>query len=468
MPRWLMILLLGMGLWTSSAQAQLPAEPINKREFRLPFRVDPSRGRVIELRLYLTRSGSGWELHTTAKPNEGGFQVRLTSDGVYAFATQVVYEDNRTEPLVSDLKPGVRVQIDTQLPSITLKPRPGNPGTAGVAWECRDELLDPKSIRLECRYPGQSEWMLNPGTYTPSGYFFWQLDGKRLEVRVVARDLAGNVGESMMVTIPDGTTTLPPGGGFNPGKPEGSLGSGGREPFYINRRKISLETRIHTGKSGLAETKLWVKPDGQKWTEVQGGIREVPRGTANASEPLPDGTRLEKKLLEFTAETDGKFGFLITSRSRVGLGEKPPRDSDSPKVEVVIDTQAPMVTLKEAKVIPNGERGNYLSIQWEASDPHLAPQPVYIDYASAPDGAPFNPKTADWRTIAEKRDNSGSFMWPVPNADPYRFHVRIQVIDRAGNRGEAITKEPVIVDLFTPKSEILDVIPLEPMNIQPR
>ena len=471
MPRWLsMILLLGLTTPMFAQDGGAQPQPVNRRAFKLPFTVDNSRGNALEIKLYVSRPGGPWELLTTAEPSRKGFEVRLSADGIYNFCPQAVYDNNRSVPAtVADLTPLFRVNVDTQLPAVSLKAVAGNPGTGGVEWDCRDELIDPKGIRLECRYPGQVEWMPNPGNYNVSGSYFWQLDGKRLEVRVRARDLAGNIGESQVVSIPDGNAAAPQGnmgGGMgaapsNPAFPNAT--GGGREPFYINRREVNLETRILTGKSGLSEVKLWVKREAQEWAEVPGGIREVPRGTDNANQPMPDGTRIEKKIIAYKAETDGQFGFLITSRSKVGLGEKAPRKQDQPNVQVIIDTQVPTVTLKETKVIPNGERGNFLSIQWDANDAHLAPQPVYIDYAETPaEGAPFDPKKAEWRSIAEKRDNNGSFLWPVPNAEPYRFYVRVRVLDRASNMGEAISKEPVIVDLFTPKSEILDVVPVDP------
>ena len=55
--------------------------------------------------------------------------------------------------------------------------------------------------------------------------------------------------------------------------------------------------------------------------------------------------------------------------------------------------------------------------------------------------------------------NSGYYVWTMPADVPYKFFVRVEAVDRAGNTNSNKTVEAVIVDLALPHSEILGVTP---------
>jgi hypothetical protein len=54
-------------------------------------------------------------------------------------------------------------------------------------------------------------------------------------------------------------------------------------------------------------------------------------------------------------------------------------------------------------------------------------------------------------------ENTGRYVWRVPPGAPYRFHVRVEAVDKGGNVGHADSSKPVIVDLSVPRGRILGV-----------
>jgi hypothetical protein len=94
----------------------------------------------------------------------------------------------------------MRIVVDTKPPEITLRELPRRDGEVGVAWEIRDDNLDTitdDALRLEYRQAGEEKWQ----TLTPTAKATehrWKAAGD-VEVRLQARDLAGNWGEATIM-----------------------------------------------------------------------------------------------------------------------------------------------------------------------------------------------------------------------------------------------------------------------------
>jgi hypothetical protein len=101
-------------------------------------------------------------------------------------------------------------------------------------------------------------------------------------------------------------------------------------------------------------------------------------------------------------------------------------------------------------VVGSGKNMGKVAIQWRASDVHLGPRPVLISWRPEPAGS-------RWQPVAEGLENNGTFVWTVPATVPARFHVRVDVVDEAGNRGFAETTEgaPVHLDRTRPRTRII-------------
>src|SRR5262249_54780236 len=143
-----------------------------------------------------------------------------------------------------------------------------------------------------------------------------------------------------------------------------------------------------------------------------------------------------------TLPGEGVYGLTLVVKSGVGLGDKPPQAGDPPQMWIEVDLTKPVVQIlnTEAAKVQGGET---LTITWKADDKNMAAQPITLYYAEQADGA--------WTPIAGGLENTGRYIWRVPQGTPFRFFVRVEAIDRGGNVGRAETKQPVVVDLAQPK-----------------
>jgi hypothetical protein len=150
-------------------------------------------------------------------------------------------------------------------------------------------------------------------------------------------------------------------------------------------------------------------------------------------------------------QDEGVYGFSLIVRSGVGLSDRPPRNGDPPQVWVEVDLTNPVVHWVQVDV-GRGSDSGWLTITWKATDKNLGREPITLSYATDPQGS--------WTPIASHVENSGRYRWQMPAGSvPYKFLVRVQATDQAGNVGSLVTPKSVIVDLAQPKGLILGVEP---------
>ena len=67
-----------------------------------------------------------------------------------------------------------------------------------MRWEATDDNLDSRYVRLEAKLPSWTQWeTVKDRTFKTTDSYNWQLKpGQTLEVRVTAKDKAGNEGSS--------------------------------------------------------------------------------------------------------------------------------------------------------------------------------------------------------------------------------------------------------------------------------
>lgn len=134
---------------------------------------------------------------------------------------------------------------------------------------------------------------------------------------------------------------------------------------------------------------------------------------------------------------DGVY-YYTARAARDGHGPTAPPPQLRAQVRVVVDTEEPLVQL----IAPHHESstlvvGEPFVIRWSAVDDNLSPKPVTIMY-SGPQGKPMIP-------IAQRIDNDGTYQWMVPPVEHEKIYFYVLVFDRAGNRGLAVTEQPVPV-----------------------
>jgi hypothetical protein len=391
--------------------------------FRIPFENDPPDPRLRQIQLYFSADlGKSWHPYSSATLDKRGFEFHAERDGIYWFALRTVDQDGRAYPVTVDaLQPGLKVCVDTQPPTVALRPLPARDANVGVEWDVRDDNLDLTSFRLEYRIPGGADWLPLAVEGAASGQHHWNPGTNAgIEVRLRVRDLAENWAE--------GTTRVSlSGDAGDPGRPPDP----GNAPVrFVNSKRFNLNYEIkEKGPSGVAHVELWYTPDGRNWQLYR---KDAPSGP-------------------FVVEVlnEGRYGFTLVARSGVGLGERPPQVGEPPQLWVEVDMTRPVVRLLGADVDRASDMRN-LTIVWTAADKNLGRQPITLSYAEQPDG--------QWTTI-EKVENTGRYVWQMPSGVPYRFYVRVEARDQAGNVGEAQTQNAVLVDLSRPKARVLDVSP---------
>jgi hypothetical protein len=402
--------------------------------FRIPFETDGGERRLQEVQLYVSEDrGQTWQKTATVPPEQRGFNFRADHDGLYWFTVRTVDFQGRGNPTtLQGARPQLEVYVDTQAPVVTLRPAAAREGTYAVEWDIREENLDLSSFLLEYRLPGGAEWI--PLTVEPaaSGQRSWNPStGGPLDVRLRVRDLAKNEGEA--------TIKLTPGAqGFRPSSSlleQDAAGSANRTipgKRWVNSKKISLNYEVkEEGPSGVQAVELWSTRDGRTWEK-------------HSEDPK------HKPPYIFEVHEEGIFGFTLIVRSGVGLSERPPRSGDPPQMWVEVDLTKPVVHWVNVEVGRGSDTG-WLTITWKATDKNLGREPITLSYAEDPRGT--------WTPISTALENSGKYRWQMPPGVPYRFFVRVEATDLAGNVGALDTSTPVIVDLAQPKGLILGVEP---------
>lgn len=437
----LLLVLAWCGSLANSARAQGTTSEVlfsRFRQFWLPFN-DPAKQRLKQLQLFVsTDRGRTWRPAAIAAPEQGKFQFLAESDGLYWFTVQTLDQDGRYFPATLEgVQPSLQVIVDTAPPTVQLRPLMPRPGEVGVQWEIRDEYPDllPDAVRLEWREVNGSIWRLlqRPGG---QNQIYWNpMTNGQIEVRLRARDRAGNWGEATTTLSLGGSGVMPPQHDPIPGDPI----KGGQMPIAPPNRQLVNSKRIllnyewkDKGPSGIATLDLWFTQDGRNWFKFK---------TYDGPEP-PSPCPVD-------VTQEGLYGFTLVAKSGVGISERPPQVGDQPQVWVEVDLTKPIVQLQDVSVGQGFDKGK-LIIQWNARDKNLGAKPIQISYA---------PKTGGgWTPMTGGRiENSGRYVWQMPELVPFEFLVKVEAIDEAGNIGDAVTPETIKVDLVQPKARIKSV-----------
>jgi hypothetical protein len=355
--------------------------------------------------------------------------------------------DGRGNPLtMENARPGLKVCVDTQPPIPNLRALTPRDGEVGVSWDVRDDNLDSSTLSLDYRLPGSAEWLTVGGEIQATGQRYWRPNTQgTVEVRLRARDRAYNWGEEKTQVSLNGKSEdrgLTTQDGAAPSRssisPEGTR-------HLVNSKRISLNYELkEVGPSKVSLVELWLTRDGRNWQKY--------KEDANAQPPF---------IVEVNDE--GLYGFTLVARSGVGLGERPPQVGDPPQVWVEVDLTKPVVRILNIEP-PRTVDDRKLTITWSASDKNFGLRPIMLSYRSASQprtnsGAAENAVETDetWQTIDKDLENTGRYVWTMPQDVPFRMYFKVEATDRAGNTGEAKTANPILVDLSKPKVSITNV-----------
>ncbi len=197
---------------------------------------------------------------------------------------------------------------------------------------------------------------------------------------------------------------------------------------YINQPRLSVDYNVsRSGSSGIGRVELWgTLDDGQTWTYMA--------EDKDCVSPV-----------NLNLKSDGKYGFQILIFNGAGVGMERPQAGSAPQMEVVLDRINPRVQLYTIQL--QAEFGD-LEITWGAEDLNLGANPVLLSWSSSTEGP--------WRAMTPvPLENTGRFVWRIPDGAPGKVYVRLDVCDLSRNSTTLVTG-PVVTDITRPTGVILD------------
>jgi hypothetical protein len=403
------------------------------RHFKIPIRPE-NLNHYKQLQLYVSMDqGKSWQSYSVAAPEQRAFPFVAPRDGLYWFTVQAQDQQGQLfPPTLEGAQPSLKVVIDTQPPVIVLQPLPPRGGEVGVSWEVRDEnpdLVLPDAIRLEYRRGGTGPWLPLQRPAAGSQAYWSPQTNAAVQVRLRARDRAGNWGEATTTVSLNGNQDFI--GGTE--TPEVFQGPAPEERKLVNSKRISLNYEVKdVGPSGVSGVELWYTQDGRSWN----------RYPQNATQEAGKGPFV------FDVTGEGLYGITLVAKSGVGLGVRPPQLGDRPQIWIEVDLTKPVVQIQSIVVGQGTDKGK-LFVTWSARDKNMGRSPISISYGEQP--------TGPWTPIAEHQPNTGRYTWTMTDRIPYQFYVRVEAIDQARNSGEAVTPQMVKVDLAQPRVNIINI-----------
>jgi hypothetical protein len=202
---------------------------------------------------------------------------------------------------------------------------------------------------------------------------------------------------------------------------------------YSNSKRIRIKYEVKdVGPSGIASVQLFYTRDGKNWS-------------------MDSQNKDGKEPFIFETFDEGRYGFIVVVTSGAGLSGKTPQSGDVPQYWVEVDTTPPEIKLYQT-VLGTGAEAGTLNLRWSASDKNLEDQPISLYYAAKPDGP--------WQPIAENLTNTGFYSWKIPPDAPWRVHVRLKAVDRAGNTAYCESPQPFVLDSSALRGVIVGVEPV--------
>ena len=178
---------------------------------------------------------------------------------------------------------------------------------------------------------------------------------------------------------------------------------GNDRPHYVPKSEFRIPFNIDANNPRLLEVQLFYSEDqGQTWQR------------AGAAAPETGGFR-------FRAERDGLYFFTVQTVDINGKASPPNVQGVAPQIRVHVDTQAPLVTLRQALA-----RDGQVGVEWDIREENLDVNSLFLEYRTA-----NNP---EWIALPVDGGRTGQKYWS-PGVSG-NVEARLRVRDLAKNEGE--------------------------------
>ena len=411
-----------LGPSVGRADTQTQTYYMKQNAFEIPYAVSADQN-LKQLYLHVSTDRKSYtQIASTAKRNDL-FEYTAKGDGEYSFVVQVEDTAGVLTPPKPELGiPTLRVVVDTQKPQVALRAVVPNKHRVAVEWRISDANLDLRTLHLEAKGQGETTWTPLTVTLLKEAHFDWSPQGNGpFDVRLSVKDLAGNEATA--------TTQVTPTAGAAP-----IPGQTDDAPVnFVRNKKFRLTYKIDgAGRSSVKEVQVWMTRDKSQWSKYG--------PSAPATGPF-----------EISVLSTGRYGFTLRPMSGVGRGPTPPRGGDAPQIWVEVDEKPPVVQLRNVQV-GEGAEGKIV-VNWVATDDFLKDKPVAILYSDSP--------TGPWKILKENLENTGTAN-VTPPEEVFEFFVKVEAVDKAGNKGSSQLKESIKVDLAVPTASGIGVEAIDP------
>ncbi|MBB01827.1 MAG: hypothetical protein CMJ47_04205 [Planctomyces sp.] len=203
---------------------------------------------------------------------------------------------------------------------------------------------------------------------------------------------------------------------------------------FVPSRNFQIDYEVSgVGPSGVGVVEVFITQDngGQWWRYGVDADRQSP--------------------VAIQVPADGRYGFCFRIHSGVGNAEPPPQPGDAPQVQLQVDSTAPHLKLLQTRQ-GRGSQLREVTVDWDHVDDNPTDAPVSVFVGGSSKGP--------WQLIDDQIVDRGSHTFQLPHNPPAQLFVKLQAIDRAGNRSEAVSAEPILLDLARPTARVLTVDPI--------
>ena len=494
------------------------ASPINdpNKPTLLPSRTaiididyDPqTRKSIQKVLLYVSRDqGQTWGLESTAMPEQESFTFAAKEDGVYWCKIQTVFTNGQKIPAdVTRSPPDQRLFLDGTPPVVRITSAKRAGEEVAVEWLVEEKYPDEAKtvIRYKASDSAESSWVTVP--FMPGGrtaVSFKPNTPGPITVEIIARDLVGNTSNARAdvgtVDVASGITAQPPVKpvsndqivvpGMMPGATPPATSStpvtvpplatppaavptpvqadpvpvavtstdvAANVPAVkpINLTRFDLSYSLTAGPAGVNGIDLWVtRDDGKTWRKWS----------------RHDGRDSVIKVILDTRDNpqvEGPYGFRLVPESGSRISDAAPTPGTAPEFRVVVDVSAPQVQVFEP--IAHNERPDVVVLRWKATDSNFGKDPIAIEWAEsqagpwrAVNGGDTLPVVGGIAPTAPRLANTGEYGWRLPSElTAPKVFLKFTAWDLAGNKTEAVTKDPILVDLTRPRASIRGIVGL--------
>lgn len=139
---------------------------LNLKRFEIPFNIDPSGQRPVEVQLQVSRdAGATWKLFASQAATAKHFLFETTEDGDYWFATRTLDSSGQAHP-AGPIKSQLAVRVDTTDPRVEWETDVSADGVISVALWYVDPTPLADTIRIEYSVDGSRPWIPVPDVAT--------------------------------------------------------------------------------------------------------------------------------------------------------------------------------------------------------------------------------------------------------------------------------------------------------------